>query len=45
MIPIPFGFIVYGKRLRGISRYQPVEKAVKRVSNGSNETVVVKEEV
>ncbi|PMD40175.1 MFS multidrug transporter [Hyaloscypha variabilis F] len=45
MIPIPFGFIVYGKRLRGMSRYQPVEKAVKRVSNGSSGTEVVKEEV
>jgi DHA1 family multidrug resistance protein-like MFS transporter len=35
MIPIPFGFIVYGKRLRGMSKYKPVEKGGKRVSNGT----------
>jgi len=45
MIPIPFGFIVYGKRLRGMSRYKAVEKVEKRVSDVSGSEGTVKEEV
>lgn len=38
MIPIPFGFIVFGKRLRGMSRYKAEvgAGAGKRVSNESS---------
>jgi DHA1 family multidrug resistance protein-like MFS transporter len=28
MIPIPFGFIIFGSRLRSMSRYQPTKKLI-----------------
>ncbi len=37
MIPIPFGFIVFGKRLRAMSKYKPLGKGGKIVSNESSE--------
>jgi MFS transporter, DHA1 family, multidrug resistance protein len=49
MIPIPFGFIVFGKRLRGMSKYKTEmgAGAGKRISNtsGSGSEEASKEEV
>jgi DHA1 family multidrug resistance protein-like MFS transporter len=43
MIPIPFGFIVFGSRLRGLSRYQAPQKILSQDTASNDENT--KEEV
>jgi DHA1 family multidrug resistance protein-like MFS transporter len=45
MIPIPFGFIVFGSRLRGMSRYQPPKKIISQDTASSSHDENTKEEV
>jgi len=45
MIPIPFGFIVYGSRLRAMSRYQPTKKLISHEKSASSHDDAPKEEV
>jgi DHA1 family multidrug resistance protein-like MFS transporter len=45
MIPIPFGFIVFGSRLRGMSRYQASKKVISQDTASSSHDENAKEEV
>ena len=45
MIPIPFGFIVYGKQLRAMSRYQPSKKKIQNEKTINSHDGSMKEEV